>query len=150
MNAEFSVAVHSLVFLSRKGGTATSDEIARSVCTNPARVRKVLSRLKKARLVSSREGHPDGGYAAAGTAEQITLLDVLNALDARVVKPVRPPEDSDPNCRIASGIAAVMDQLTERLDNRCREELAGISIADVQEQIFEPHSLPCGRHRALP
>ena len=54
MNAEFAVAVHSLVFLARRGGTSTSEEIARSVCTHPARVRKVLSRLKKAQLVSSR------------------------------------------------------------------------------------------------
>ena len=72
MNAEFAVAVHSLVFLARRGGTSTSEEIARSVCTHPARVRKVLSRLKKAQLVSSREGHQDGGYAAMRAAEDVT------------------------------------------------------------------------------
>lgn len=95
MNAEFAVAVHSLVFLARRGGTSTSEEIARSVCTHSARVRKVLSRLKKAQLVSSREGHQDGGYAAMRAAEDVTLLDVLNALETRVVPPIRPCADSD-------------------------------------------------------
>ena len=137
MNAEFAVAVHSLVFLARRGGTSTSEEIARSVCTHPARVRKVLSRLKKAQLVSSREGHQDGGYAAMRAAEDVTLLDVLNALETRVVPPIRPCADSDPDCLIASGMAGAMERLTGRLDDLCRGELARVSLADVQKEIFD-------------
>ena len=137
MNAEFAVAVHSLVFLARRGGTSTSEEIARSVCTHSARVRKVLSRLKKAQLVSSREGHQDGGYAAMRAAEDVTLLDVLNALETRVVPPIRPCADSDPDCLIASGMAGAMERLTGRLDDLCRGELARVSLADVQKEIFD-------------
>ena len=98
MNAEFAVAVHSLVFLTRRGGTSTSEEIARSVCTHPARVRKVLSRLKKAQLVSSREGHQDGGYAAMCAAEAVTLLDVLTRWKRAWCRPSVP-------ARIATRIA---------------------------------------------
>ena len=56
MKSDFSVAVHALVYLSVKGCTLSSDALADNICTNAARVRKVMARLKKAGLVGAREG----------------------------------------------------------------------------------------------
>ena len=61
MTSEFAVAVHALVFLNHKGDTQSSEAVAENVCTNPARVRKVMARLKRAGLVQTKEGL-DGGY----------------------------------------------------------------------------------------
>ena len=47
MTGEFAVAVHSLVFLNHMKETVSSEVLAKNVCTNPARVRKVLAKLKK-------------------------------------------------------------------------------------------------------
>ncbi|KHF35998.1 Transcriptional regulator [Paenibacillus sp. P1XP2] len=48
MNSEFNIAVHCLTLLSvKEDHMANSEEIAKSVCTHPARIRKVLGLLRK-------------------------------------------------------------------------------------------------------
>ena len=61
MTGEFAIAVHALVYLNHKKEVLSSDELAANVCTNPARVRKVMAKLKKAGLLSTKEG-AEGGY----------------------------------------------------------------------------------------
>ena len=56
MTSEFSVAVHALVFLNHKGGYLPSELLADNICTNPARVRKIMAQLKKAGLPETRHG----------------------------------------------------------------------------------------------
>lgn len=40
------------------------------------------------------------------------------------------------NCLIASGMAGLLDGLYQQLDQKCREELKHITIADLEGQIF--------------
>ena len=61
MNSDFSLAVHALVLLHRKGGVQSSEALAQNICTNPVRVRRVLAKLKRAGWVATREGS-EGGY----------------------------------------------------------------------------------------
>lgn len=84
MNSEFNVAVHALVYLDHKGDFVSSEELADNICTNPARVRKILSRLKQAGLVEAREGSV-GGFRFIGDARAVTLAEVAEALKTRFV-----------------------------------------------------------------
>ena len=43
MNSDFCVAVHGMVYLYHKKCQLSSDELADNICTNPARVRKVMA-----------------------------------------------------------------------------------------------------------
>ena len=74
MKSDFSVAVHALVYLSVKGCTLSSDALADNICTNAARVRKVMARLKKAGLVGAREGS-EGGFCPQVPPAELTLDD---------------------------------------------------------------------------
>ena len=65
MNSAFCVAVHALVYLNHKARQLTSEELAENICTNPARVRKIMAVLKKAGLVETKEGSV-GGYFFGG------------------------------------------------------------------------------------
>ena len=56
MNSAFCVAVHALICLNRRQEQLSSEELARSICTNPARVRKIMAGLKRAGLVETKEG----------------------------------------------------------------------------------------------
>ena len=56
MTSEFTVAIHGLVYLHHRGETASSEVLAQNICTNPARVRKVMAKLKKAGLVEHQRG----------------------------------------------------------------------------------------------
>ena len=68
MTSEFAIAVHALVFLEHKGIVISSEELAKNVCTNPARIRKVMAKLKRADLIRTKEG-TEGGYLFFREAE---------------------------------------------------------------------------------
>ena len=84
MTSEFTVAIHGLVYLHHRGETASSEVLAQNICTNPARVRKVMAKLKKAGLVDTKEGAV-GGYQSARAPETVTLCEIAEALGERFV-----------------------------------------------------------------
>lgn len=45
MTGDFCLAIHALIYLDHTDGIISSEELAKNICTNPARVRKVLSKL---------------------------------------------------------------------------------------------------------
>ena len=135
MNSSFCVAVHALVYLNHKACMLSSEDLAENICTNPARVRKVMSALKKAGLVYTKEGSV-GGYQFTGDPEHLTLDRVADALSVRFVESSWRSGDSDMECLVASGMADLMDELYLDLDARCKERLTQISIADLDHRIF--------------
>lgn len=139
MTGEFSVAVHALVYLNHMKRPLTSDALAENVCTHPARIRKVMAKLKKAGFVSTREG-ADGGYSFSGDAHKISLAQILAALEAPVVQLTWRSGNLDLECLVASGMANIMEQICEELDDTCKQKLAQISIADIDAKIFHPEN----------
>ena len=146
MTSEFGIAVHAMVFLHHKGDMVSSEVLAENICTNPARVRKVMARLKRAGLVSTKEG-ADGGYLFSGDPRQISLQQVARALEARCVSSAWRSGDTDMDCLIASGMAAVMDELFADLDSRCMERLGEIALSDLEARLFSAGTRPCGKKR---
>lgn len=135
MTSEFTVAVHALVFLNHRKDTQSSEAVAANVCTNPARVRKVLSRLKKAGLVKTKEGI-DGGYQFSKDAAEVDLRMVADALDITFVSASWKTGDPNMKCLIASGMDRVMSGIYHELDESCHERLGCITIKDIDRQIF--------------
>lgn len=135
MDSSFCVAVHALIYLHHKAELLSSEALAENICTNPARVRKVLSPLKKAGMVETREGS-EGGYRFAGDAGTLTLGQVADALGIRFVEAAWRSGGQDMDCMVATGMAGLMDELYDDLDQRCRQRLAQITIADLERRIF--------------
>lgn len=135
MTSEFAIAVHALVVLSHKHTVVSSDVLAENICTNPTRVRKVLSRLKKAGLVETKEGAV-GGYQLVVPAGQIDLRTVADTLEISFVASSWKSGNPKMSCMISSGMAGVLDGLYADLDRSCREQMAQITIADLENQIF--------------
>lgn len=137
MNSEFTIAVHALVFLNHKGESVSSDKLAANICTNPARVRKIMGKLKKKGLISTKEGVV-GGYLFDLDPSKITLEDVSNALDIQFVSSSWRSGDSNLPCLVASGMAGIMDEVYGRLDGLCREYLKQVTIQTIDQKIFGP------------
>lgn len=137
MSSEFIIAVHALVFLHHHNKVMTSEEIAKNVCTNPARVRKVLAMLKKANLVITKEGAKYGGYQFVGDASEMNLLMIHDALHVQVIQASWRSGDMDQECLIASNMGKIMDTLALELNEACKEKLVEITIQDIENQIFK-------------
>lgn len=135
MTSEFTIAVHALVFLNHKATVYSSEGLAANVCTNAARIRKVMAKLKKADLVKTKEG-VDGGYLFHRDSEEINLAMVAQALDTPFVTVSWKSGNPHMKCLISSGMAGVMDELYGELDECCRERLSRVTIACLDKKIF--------------
>lgn len=135
MTGAFSLAVHALVYLNHKGTTLSSEALAENICTNPARVRKVMAMLKRAGLVAAQEG-AEGGYTFTGDPAAVTLARVARAVDARFVAASWHSGREDMDCLVASGMAAIMDGIYAGLDQSCLDRLEHITIRQIDRQIF--------------
>lgn len=137
MTGEFGIAVHALVYLNHKQTTSTSEELAENICTHPARVRKVMAKLKKAGLIETREGTV-GGYSFVLDPAAVTLATVSEAVDASFVSVSWRSGDPEMECLVASGMAEIMDGIYGELNVLCRQRLQAITIADIDSRIFHP------------
>lgn len=135
MKSDFCVAVHALVYLNHKNKVLSSEELAENICTNPARVRKVMASLRKAGLVDTKEGNV-GGYHFLGDPHKVTLTMIADALDIRFVATGWYSGDMNKPCVVSSGMAGIMEEILDGLDHTCRRELSRKTIADIDSQIF--------------
>ena len=136
MTGNFCVAVHALVYLNNKGETVSSEKLAENICTNPTRVRKVMSMLKKKGLVKSQEGL-DGGYILSDKKENISLGQILDAINEKTVCLNWHSGDDDMDCLIASGMAGIMDNIVENLNYSCKDYLDKTTIKTIDSKIFK-------------
>ncbi len=136
MTSDFCVAAHALVYLNHRACMLNSEELAQNICTNPARVRKVLSRLKKAGLLGAKEGCTGSGYQFILDPARVSLAQIADALEVRFVDAAWHSGDSDLPCLVASGMAGLMDGIFDDLNERCHKRLEEISIADLDRKIF--------------
>ena len=135
MTSDYCVAVHALVYLNHKAKVLSSEELAENICTNPARVRKVMAKLKKAGFVKTKEGS-EGGYLFDQDADQVTLDQIAQALEIRFVDTAWKSGDTDMKCLVASGMAGLMDEIFDDLNEQCRKRLKEITIGTLDHRIF--------------
>ena len=136
MTNEFAIAVHALVYLYHMQETVASEALAENVCTNPVCVRRVMGKLKKAEIVSTKEGI-NGGYHLSVDAKELDLNRVSEALKMDMVKAGWHSGSSDKECMIASGMAGILDELLAGMNEACREYLRKVTISDIEKKIFQ-------------
>ncbi|WP_313527482.1 Rrf2 family transcriptional regulator [Anaerotignum sp.] len=134
MNSDFVLAVHALVFLNHKNEELSSGVLAENICTNPVRVRRVMSRLCKAKMIENSGGR--SGYRFVQKPEKVNLRMVADALDATFTSTNWHSGDPHMECRVASGMAGVADGIYEQMDSLCKAYLETVSIADIDQKLF--------------
>lgn len=129
-NCRFAVAVHIATILAlHRESPATSDWIAGSVNTNPVVVRRILSALAKAGLVTSQRGIA-GGSSLAKEPKDISLLDLYRAVDEQEAQALhhQPP---NPRCPVGAHILPVLVDILARAEAAKEQELAQVTVGDV-------------------
>jgi len=133
--SSFSVCVHILTLLAHHPDDyLSSDFIAGSINMNPAMVRKEMVKLKKARLVESKEGK-SGGNRIATTPAQITLKDVLLATrtgNEHILSMYK----NHPNdrCPVGARIQDNLEELYTDIDKQVLTRLETISMEAFSQQ----------------
>lgn len=127
-----SLAFHSMVLLARhstQSGEAYLNvkEIAQRTGASHAHLSKVLQRLAKAGLVRSSTG-PHGGFALSKPTDQITLLDIYEAIEGPIEMP-------DCLLRHDSCVFSqcLLDGFLSRVTEEFRKYLAGRRLSDLDQ-----------------
>jgi Rrf2 family protein len=132
-------AVHCCVVLSQADGPVPTQRLAEFHGISRTYLAKHLQQLSRAGLVDSVEGRV-GGYLLTRPAEEITVLDVVQAIDGREpafrcteIRQNGPLPASPEACRRACGVARVM----HAAEQAWRQSLGAVTIADLAATVQE-------------
>jgi Rrf2 family protein len=133
-NSRFPVSVHILAYLAfREGVSVPSPEIAASVSTHPVVIRRLLSNLVEAQLVSTQKG-AGGGFTLAAQPEAISLLTIYRAVEP---KPDFGMGRMDPNhdCPVGAKIGTILRAAFSKAQSAMEAELDRISLAEIHREL---------------
>ena len=137
-NSKLTTAVHALCWLElgrRRGASwLTSERIAASLASHPVAVRRCLGQLRNAGLVQAARG-PGSGWSLTRPADQITVLDVHQAIGGEELFALHPHEPN-PECPVGFGIRPVLRDVYQHLQERVTAELSRKTIAALLDDIL--------------
>jgi Rrf2 family protein len=134
--SRYTVALHILTWMAqvakKNPDSVTSNRIAASVNTNPVFIRRILTLLRNANLVTVQHG-AGVGWNLAKPPEEITLRDVYEAVER---KPLFELHHSEPNpeCPIGRSIRSALTDFYGKAELAMKEELSRATIADLLER----------------
>jgi Rrf2 family protein len=138
MTSRFTLAAHILGMLAwserARARPVTSEEMAKSINTNPVVVRRVLSDLKRASLVETKRG-VGGGVRLARAADAITLEDAYEAIEEGEELFGRHPSGPNPCCQIGPLVAEFMEEVHGRAERALKRSLREVTIASMSREI---------------
>lgn len=141
-SSRFAVAVHVLTLMAWSDDEPLkSEQVAESVNTNPVVIRRILCDLAEATLVVSQTGAM-GGSRLARRAEEITLLDVYQAVNCGGVFSLHRQHPSR-HCPVGVNIETVMGEVLDEVNSAVGHVLAKITIRDIVLRL-RPCASPAG------
>ncbi|MEA4883354.1 MAG: Rrf2 family transcriptional regulator [Clostridia bacterium] len=124
------LALHSMTIVAQAGtGFVAVKEIADLAGFSHAHLSKVLQRLVKAGLLTSSRG-PKGGFSLARRADDVTLLEVYEAMEGPLTPYRCHVQISHGSCPFAE---CLLSGLPERFTKEFHDYLAEKTLADVSK-----------------
>lgn len=123
-----SLALHAVTFLATRGGEpARVKEVAGALSGSAAHLSKVLQALVRGGLLKGTRG-PSGGYRLARPAGEITLLQVVEAVEGPL--DLRACLFGTPVC---GGNCCLLGGMVDGFNRRLRDHLAGATVGKIKD-----------------
>ena len=138
ISSRFTVALHifTCVDTFKDDYKVTSDFLAGSINTNPVIIRKILTQLKNAGLITVARG--TGGITVNRPLSKITFYDVYQAIE--------PVENGDlfhfheapnPECPVGRNIHRLLDGKLKEIQNSMEDKMKEYTLADLRAGMQE-------------
>jgi len=138
ISSRFTVALHIFTCVDTFGDKykITSDFLAESINTNPVIIRKILTQLKNAGLITVARG--TGGITPTRPLREIKFYDVYEAIE--------PLENGDlfnfhaspnPNCPVGRNIHTLLDDKLKAIQLAMENEMKKYTVDDLRSGIRE-------------
>ena len=128
-DSRLSRMLHILVHMARHAEPVTSERIAEMLGTNPVVVRRTLSGLRDGGYVRSEKGH-GGGWVITCDLEQVTLLDIYNAVGQPSLFAIG-NERSNPDCMIEQVVNLAVDEALREAESVLVERFRTVSLGEL-------------------
>ncbi len=138
ISSRFTIALHIFTCVDVFKGEykVTSDFLAGSIHTNPVVIRKILTQLKNAGLITVARG--TGGVEPTRPLSEITFYDVY-----RAIEPVENGdlfhfhESPNPGCPVGRNIHALLDDKLKAIQGAMEKEMRKYTLLDLRSGITE-------------
>ena len=138
ISSRFTIALHifTCVETFKNDYKITSDFLARSINTNPVIIRKILTQLKNAGLITVARG--TGGISPTRPLKEISFYDVYQAIE--------PVENGDlfnfhnspnPQCPVGKNIHALLDDKLKTIQLAMENEMKKYTLDDLRIEMQE-------------
>lgn len=132
ISSRFTIALHIFTCVETFQGEykLTSDFLARSIQTNPVIIRKILTQLKNAGLITVARG--TGGITVNRPLSEITFYDVYQAIE-----PVEHGdlfhfhESPNPACPVGKNIHRLLDEKLRSIQDAMENKMKEYTLADL-------------------
>ncbi len=134
ISSRFTIAVHTIILIEtmKNEMKVTSDLIASSVNVNPVVIRRILQQLKKAEIIQVKRG--SGGADLARNPEDITLLDVYNAVESiEEGQLFHFHENPNEMCPVGRNIHRIMDARLQEIQKAMEDKMRMMTIKEIME-----------------
>ena len=136
ISSRFTIAIHifACIDVFEKDYKITSDFLADSVNVNPVVIRRLLTQLKAAGLITVARG--TGGTAIAKPLDEITFYDVYLAVECvEDNKLFHFHDNPSTSCPVGRNIHKGLDDKLERVQAAMEREMKSITIKDAKDDI---------------
>ena len=133
ISSRFTVALHifTCVETFKDEHKVTSDFLAESIGTNPVIIRKILTQLQGAGLITVARG--TGGILPTRELSEISFYDVYQAIEpVEGGELFRFHENPSPQCPVGRNIHALLDDKLKDIQTAMENEMKQYTIADLQ------------------
>ena len=137
-SSRLSTATHMMILIYTIGGRRklTSEGMAQSIQVNPVMVRRLMSALKEAKLITVAAGR--GGIHAVRPANQVTLWDLYAAVESPVDESLFGFHDcSRSKCPVAKNMHNVLDKHLLAAQEAMRNELQQVTMEELCRDMVE-------------
>ena len=138
ISSRFTVALHifACVDVFMDDYKVTSDFLASSINTNPVIIRKILSQLKGAGLITVARG--TGGITVNKPLEEITFFDVYQAIEPVENGSLFHFHDTpNPACPVGRNIHALLDDKLKAIQDAMEDEMRKYTLSDLKTGMKE-------------
>lgn len=131
IDSKLSRMLHVLLHMARERKIYTSEKIAQMLCTNPVVVRRTMSGLREAGFVLSEKG-PGGGWCLAENFEQLTLLDIYQAVGEPNIFAIG-NQHNHPDCLVEQIVNQVLDDVVIEAQNILLTRFSETTLGDLSQ-----------------
>jgi Rrf2 family protein len=137
VDQKFASAVHVMTLLAfekcENGRLFTSEQIAKSVRTNPTVVRRLIAKLVDAKILKSHKGKR-GGVELAKCPSEISLREIYEAVSDKTLLAARCSKAHGP-CPTSRAMGKLMLGVIQGFEENSKSYLQAITLQDLAGQV---------------